>query len=110
MFIFRHRRRQVVDIIQGNAGKICGRRLDIPGNGDIDEKQRTPLAGLHDGGQPFFRQDVVGRSRRSDDDIGPGSSLIALLVMDGRAGKKGGQLLCPLDMAVDDIQFFQTFA
>ena len=51
----------------------------------------------------------MGRSGRSDDDIGQGGGVIALLVMDGRAGKKRGQLLRPFDVTVDNIQPGKTF-
>src|SRR5208282_3097022 len=61
---------QVVDVIDENAIEFVHLRIDIAGNGNIDEEHGLVLAPRHEFFAMFAPEDEVGRSGRGNNDIG----------------------------------------
>ena len=60
---------QVIDIIYISIAQAIDFRIDVAGNGDVDEKNRPVFADAHDRFHLIAVQDESGCAGRADDDV-----------------------------------------
>src|SRR5207244_801549 len=66
-------------------------RLDVPGHGDIDEKERLVLAQFHEGLELGAVENVVRRGSAADDDVNPAKFAGPFVEVHGASAQLAGQ-------------------
>ena len=84
---------QVVDVEQPNALHFCSCAMDIRGNGEIDEHERTACSPLHRGRDDRLGHDRRFRTGRGHCQIRPGERIGEILDRVRRRAERGGRVL-----------------
>ena len=95
---------QSVNIAQADAGQQAHRRVNVPGDGDVNQQQRPPAALRHHFPHRLLSQQIIGRRRGADYRIGGRQSFIQILKGRGRAAQFPGKLRGPVVSAVGKDQ------
>jgi hypothetical protein len=101
--------REVVDIVQVDVVEVVDRRLDIAGNGDVDEEEAPALARAHRSHGHLARDDEPLGRRARHDDVGAHERPLELLPRTRRPTEIDGELLGPLGASVHHLELGPLF-
>ncbi len=93
---------QVVDVVDEDAFHLVHRRIDIAGDGDIDEEHGAVAAAMHELLAVFAAEDGVRRAGGADDDVCFRGGLVELFERNDAAIEWLGKLARAFEGAVGD--------
>ena len=70
---------QVVDVVDEDAVELVHGRIDVAGDGDVDEEHGAIAAAMEEGLSMLRAEDVVGRAGGADDDVGVAGYFVEIL-------------------------------
>ncbi len=93
-----------IDVVQVHVVELVDARVDVAGDGDVDEEEAPALAGLARALDQIVRDHVAGARRRRDDDVGLDQRPLQIAEGARLAADVAGERRGALGAAVDDEQ------
>ena len=103
-------RPQIVDVEKARARYVPHVALNVRGDGEVDDDERTPLPLRHRRSNRGTGDDGLLRARRGDREIGPGEGVLEVGELVRRRAEARGDLEGPLRSSVRDRELHDAAA